>query len=239
MIHNCDVPSNLVKPGLSDLRRQFVGHGLPATVDEMLFDDDHAITLIFSSLLPRDGTKPRSKVMKFPFQWPAALVDPTTGRCRGDITATLVSTPPVDRRFGAEFVRINVEAAVQQRQPVDRQNGEPSYRDVLKKVFLPKVAGAAVPEKELIKQGMKWWPTKGYYRSLPVSGLGTRSEWQIEVSSLRRSQVDFPAEGIPFCLIVTIADPDRQASVFQDMRRGLTSQLVQLGDLQTTVRVRP
>lgn len=110
---------------------------------------------------------------------------------------------------------------------------------VLKKVFLPKDAGAAVPEKELIKQGMKWWPTKGYRRVLPAEGHGVSSEWQIEVSSLRRSQVDFPAEGIPFCLVVTISDPDRQASVFQEMRRGLGSQLVQLGDLLTTQRVRP
>lgn len=239
MIHSCSVPQVLDRAGLGDLRRQFVGFGQPATVDEMLFDDEHAITLVFSSLLPKDGAKPRSKVMRFPFQWPAALVDPLTGACRGKITATLVSTPPVDRRFGAEFVRINVEAAVQQRQAVNRKDGKPSYRDVLKKVFLPKDAGAAVPEKELIKQGMKWWPTKGYQRVLPAEGHGVSSDWQIEVSSLRRSQVDFPAEGIPFCLVVTISDPDRQAAVFQEMRRGLGSQLVQLGDLLTTQRVRP
>ncbi len=239
MIHSCGIPPVLDRAGLGDLRRQFVGFGQPATVDDMLFDDDHAITLIFSSLLPKDGLKPRSKVMRFPFRWPAALVDPITGACRGKITATLISTPPVDRRFGAEFVRINVEAAVQQRQAVNRKDGKPSYRDVLKKVFLPKDAGAAVPEKELIKQGMKWWPTKGYQRVLPAEGHGVSSEWQIEVSSLRRSQVDFPAEGIPFCLVVTISDPDRQAAVFQDMRRGLSTQLVQLGDLLTTLRVRP
>lgn len=239
MIHSCAVPELLERPGLSDLRRQFIGFGQPATVDDMLFDDDHAITLIFSSVLPRDGLKPRSRVMRFPFQWPAAMVHWHTGACRGKITATLISTPPVDRRFGAEFVRINVEAAVQQRHAADRKDGKPSYRDVLKKVFLPKDAGAAVPEKELIKQGMKWWPTKGYQRVLPAEGLGTSSEWQIEVSSLRRSQVEFPAEGIPFCLVVTISDPERQAAVFQDMRRALSTQLVQLGDLQTTVRVRP
>lgn len=239
MIHSCRAPDLLLKQGMADLRRQFVGFGIPATVDDMLFDDEHAITLVFSSVLPRDGQKARSKVMRFPFQWPASLVDRQSGACRGAISATLVATPPVDRKFGAEFVRINVEAAVQQRQPIDRKDGEPSYRDVLHKAFLPKVSGAAVPERELIKQGLKWWPTKAYQRTLPAAGLGERSEWRIEVSSLRRSQVDFPAEGVPFCLVVTISDPDGQAGVFQEMRRALGAQLVQLGDLQATQRVRP
>lgn len=238
MVHHAETPSALIRRGMGNLARQFVGFGVPPTVEQMLVTDDNAITLVFSSRLPDDPAKPRPKVLRFPFAWPPGLVDPETGACHGALAATLIYEPPIDRAFGAEFVRVNLDCKIQQRQPEDSKDGKPRYLSVLQQSFLPRDASAAIPEKELIKQGLKWWPTKRYKRQLPVEGLGSLSEWQIEVSSVRRQEAAFPAAGIPFSLIVTISDPTGAVPVFQEMRRTLRTQQVRLEDIRLEQRLR-
>lgn len=44
------------------------------------------------------------------------LVDPVTRACKGRVSLTLVYDPPVDQAFGTEFVRVNLDAKLQQRQ---------------------------------------------------------------------------------------------------------------------------
>jgi hypothetical protein len=221
---------------LSTLSRQFVGFGVPVGTTEMLVTNDHAITLVFQSIIPDDDARP--KVLRFEFDWPQSLIDPVTGACVGEATATLVYEPPLDRAYGAEFVRVNLDAKLQQRQAAPRKDGSPSYRDRFDQSFLPKTAGQPVPEKELINQGLKWWPTKRYRARLRRTSLGEATQWRIEVSATRRSETRFPQAGVPFSLVVTIRDPDGVAPVFQQMRRVLQAGRVQLAELKTHQRVR-
>src|SRR4029079_11800642 len=102
-------PLPLQDAKLNVVGRQLCGHGMPAPVSEILEGDDHQITLVFASRLHRD------KQMNFRFAWPSCLVD-AEQRCRGSARLTLVSSPPLDQRFGAEFVRINIESSLQQEQ---------------------------------------------------------------------------------------------------------------------------
>src|SRR3546814_4428340 len=62
------------------------------------------------------------------FAWPASLVGPG-GKCRGRAKITLISTPPLDARFGSEFVRVNINATLQQEQADGGWKGrlEPLY----------------------------------------------------------------------------------------------------------------
>ncbi|WP_404710804.1 S8 family peptidase [Sphingomonas sp. MMS24-J13] len=235
LIHNCVNPSALTARGLSTLSRQFVGFGMPVLTSEMLVTDDHSITLVFQSVIPNDVVRP--KVLRFDFDWPQALVDPATGSCRGDATATLVYQPPIDGAFGAEFVRVNLDAKLQQRQRATRKDGSPSYRDRFDQSFLPKTAGQPVPEKELINQGLKWWPTKRYHARLSEAGVGESSQWRLEVSATRRAETRFPATGVPFTLVVTIRDPEGIAPIFQQMKRTLQAGRVQLSELTTHQRI--
>ena len=236
MIHNCMTPPALTARGLSTLARQFVGFGVPIETSRMLVTDDNSITLVFQSIIPNDDARP--KVLRFEFDWPQALVDPSTGACKGESTATLVYEPPIDRAYGAEFVRVNLDAKLQQRQPDPRKDGSPSYRDRFDQSFLPKTAGQPVPEKELINQGLKWWPTKRYRAKFGDNGIGQSSQWRLEVAATRRSETKFPGQGVPFSLIVTIRDPNGVAPVFQQMRRVLQAGRVQLTDLRTHQRIR-
>ncbi|RJF88112.1 hypothetical protein D3874_14695 [Oleomonas cavernae] len=236
LIHNCFTPEALQDKRLAHLARQFVGFGVPCPTSQMLLTDDSSITLVFTSRLPDDEKRP--KVLRFPFQWPQALVDPSTGACLGEATATLVYEPPVDRAFGAEFVRINLDAKLQQRQLENCKDGSPSFHDRFEQCFLPKTSKQPVPEKELIKQGLKWWPTKRYRTRFAAVGAGESSEWRIEVSALRRAEAPFPIEGVPFSLVVTIRDPSGVQPIFQQLRRSLQTSRVQLEDLRTHQRVR-
>jgi hypothetical protein len=59
------------------------------------------------------------------------------------------------------------------------------------------------------------------------------------VKSVVRAEAEFPAEGVPFSLILTIEDPDASRPIFQEIRRQLISNRVELNDIKTAVRLRP
>ncbi|GMG82564.1 hypothetical protein LNKW23_17770 [Paralimibaculum aggregatum] len=233
MLHNAVMPQPLRKRGLGDLARQFAGFGQPSSVQNMLETDDHQITLLFQSRLETGEKKP--VILRFPFSWPQSLV--SGGKCSGRARITLVYAPPLDPAFGAEFVRVNLEASLKQRQARNAKDGSARYTTQIDPKFLPKRANLAVPEKALIDQGLKWWPAKQYGKI--YRGHGTSSEWRLEVTSLVRAEATFPAEGIPFAVLLTIDDPDGIAPVFQEMQQALQASAAQMHALQTVFRVRP
>lgn len=234
-IHHATIPNCLEHRSLKDIARQFVGFGQPSDAASMLETDDHSITLVFESRLSIGEKRPA--ILRFPFAWPASLVDPLTLACRGKVRITLVYDAPIDQAFGTEFVRVNLDAKLRQRQPIDRADGLPSFHDQITQAFLPKSSGMTPPERALISHGLKWWPTKRYAANFG-DGVGSSTEWQLQVESLVRAEAQFPAEGVPFSLIVTIEDPDRKQPVFQEFRRQLVTQRVDLHDIKSAVRLR-
>ncbi|MFC5386506.1 S8 family peptidase [Aquamicrobium segne] len=234
-VHHATIPTCLEHRSLKDIARQFVGFGQPSNAASMLETDDHSITLVFESRLSIGEKRPA--ILRFPFAWPASLVDPSTRACCGQVQMTLVYDPPIDQAFGTEFVRVNLDAKLRQRQPVDRADGMPSFHDQITQAFLPKSSGMTPPERALISHGLKWWPTKRYAANFG-DGVGSSTEWQLQVESLVRAEAQFPAEGVPFSLIVTIEDPERTQPIFQEFRRQLVTQRVDLHDIRTAVRLR-
>jgi len=235
LIHNANTPSNISHRSLKEIARQFTGFGQPSDASSMLQTDDHSITLVFESRLTVGERKPA--ILRFPFVWPASLVDPTTRSCRGKVSITLVYDPPIDQAFGTEFVRVNLDAKLQQRQPQDRLDGTESWHDKISQAFMPKSSGMTPPERALISHGLKWWPTKRYFEDFK-DGVGENTEWRLQVESIIRAEASFPPEGIPFSVIVTIEDPDRSRPIFQEFRRQLVSRSVDLHDIRTFTRVR-
>lgn len=234
-IHGASTPDCLKNGALRDIRRQFVGFGLPTDARSMLETSDHAITLVFESRLTIGERKPA--ILKFPLVWPASLVDPVTSACRGKVRMTLTYDAPIDQAFGTEFVRVNLDARLVQRQPNDRKDGLPSWHEAVSQGFLPKVSNLTPQEKSLIAHGLKWWPTKRYERDFG-DGIGTSTEWQIRVESLVRAEAEFPAAGVPFSLIVTIEDPKGEQPIFNELHRYLQANRVDLHNLRSSVRLR-
>jgi hypothetical protein len=227
LTHHAEIPEPLSSPMLNVIGRQLCGHGMPVGTSDVLQGDDHQITLVFATRLERD------KQMRFNFSWPSCLVD-ANGKCRGAAKLTLVASPPLDQRFGAEFVRINVEAFLQQEQ-ISRQ-GKVAWKGQLKPLYLPPSNVDHPYEAERVEHGMKWSPVKVCGTTMP-QGRGASTNWRLLISYLSRSDnSEMPRGGVPFTALLTIADLKKEEPVFNIMRAQL-SQNVQLADIRTAARV--
>lgn len=225
LVHHAKIPRTLEERTLTQIARHLVGFGVPPSAHEILEKDDHEITLVIASRIRRN----QQAVFRFP--WPSSLVG-DGGKCRGRAKLTLVASPPIDPRFGAEFVRVNIEAALQQEQSNGRWKGR------LDAVYLPGGVDVPIVEAELIEHGMKWSPVKMYEKTFP-KGVGPSSNWRLAIEYLTRSGEEMPDDGVPFTAILTISDPKGEQPVFNEMRQTLTAQGTQIADIRTAARITP
>lgn len=232
-LHHTEMPEILQKRGMKDLGRQFVGFGQPASVAEMLETGDHQMTMLFQSRLTIGERKPA--ILRFPFDWPTSLVE--NGTCSGRVKMTLVYSPPLDPAFGAEFVRVHLEASLRQRQDNTSKAGLQSFTNQIPARYLPNTSGLGVPERALIDHGLKWWPSKQYEKTL--NNHGQFSNWRLEVTSLVRAEAVFPAAGVPFAVVLTIEDPDGRKPVFREMQNSLQSSRAITQPIRASTRIRP
>ncbi|WP_422012763.1 S8 family serine peptidase [Roseateles sp.] len=219
MYHFAKMPKVLSDSKLDGVAKDFAGFGLPAQHHEMLATDDHAITLLFADRLP-PGME-----LSFDFSWPSSLVSEDFSR--GEVALTVVCSPPMDRKFGAEFARANLDAYLRQ-ETIDAE-GEVKYKGRLS------ANHHGIAEKHLILHGAKWWPVKHYSRSF--KRLEGTSNWRLVVDSLTRAGAPYPDEGISFAVVLTIADP-KKAPIFAGMRQSLLNRGIQLRNVRTAARPR-
>ena len=155
LVHHAEMPAPLRDKALAPIARHMVGFGMPPSADQILETGDHAITLVFASRIRRD------QQINFRFAWPTSLVGPG-GKCRGQAKITLVSTPPLDARFGSEFVRVNINATLQQEQA----NG--GWKGRLEPLYLPSKRELPAVEAALIEHDLKWSSRQGSSQNLPA-----------------------------------------------------------------------
>ena len=225
LTHHAQRPEVLRAKILDPVARQLVGYGLPPSAASILEGGDHEITLVFATRLPR------GKQLVFPFSWPPSLTD--NGSCRGYARLTLVASPPFNSRFGAEFVRINLDGALQQWNPEKGEEG--GWEGRLRAAYLPPRSPAYPIEAERIEHGLKWSPVKVYEAS--KRGIGKSSLWRLVVNYIARTGQQMPDEGVPFTAILTIRDPGASKPVFNEMRQSLAALSVRLEDIRTAAQV--
>jgi hypothetical protein len=221
-VHGAITPQLLKHKAFKRLSTQLVGFGRPRLATEILEGSPHEITMLFSSRIMR------GKMLEFYFAWPPSLVE-AGGKCRGDVRLTLASTPPLDYRFGPEFIRANIDAALQQELPDGKFERRLEPTHVL---FLGEQPSS---EKHLIEHQLKWAPVKSFEGNL--RGRGASSNWRLRVNYLERAGFELPEDGVPFSVLVTIRDPRGDAPVFQEMRQTLQSTGIRTADIRTAARV--
>lgn len=225
LVHHAELPVPLRSKELAPIARHMVGFGMPPPAAQILETGDHAITLVFASRIQR------AQQINFRFAWPPSLVGPG-GKCRGRAKLTLISTPPLDPRFGSEFVRVNINATLQQEQ------ADGGWRNKLEPLYLPSRRESPAIEAELIEHDLKWSPVKVLAKTFP-QGVGPSSNWRLFVDYLTRAGEVMPEEGVPFTAIVTISDPLSEQPVFNDMRQNLQALGTQIADIRTAARITP
>lgn len=224
LVHHAEIPEPLCSKDLRTVARHLVGFGIPPSAERILETGDHSITLVFASRIQH------GQQINFKFSWPASLVGPG-GKCRGSAKLTLVTTPPLDSRFGSEFVRINIDAALQQEQAR-------GWKGRLDPLYLPSSRGAHAVEAERIEHDLKWSPVKVFGKTFR-QGVGPSSNWRLFIEYLTRAGEVMPEEGVPFTAILTISDPDAEKPVFNDMRQNLQAIGAQIADIRTAARITP
>jgi hypothetical protein len=224
LVHHAEIPEPLQSKILAPVARHLVGFGMPPSADQILETGDHSITLVFASRITH------GQQINFRFPWPASLVGPG-GKCRGRAKLTLVSTPPLDARFGSEFVRVNINATLQQEQTK-------GWKNRLEPLYLPSKREAPLVEAERIEHDLKWSPVKVHAKTFK------QGCWAIiQLAAVRgifdKSWRSHAEEGVPFTAIVTISDPDGEKPVFNDMRQNLQAFGTTIADIRTAARITP
>jgi hypothetical protein len=220
--HHAVLPEALAKNELKEVARHLVGFGIPSNTLSVLEGNENQITLVFANRL-KEG-----KLMRFGFSWPRSLVN--DGKCLGAAKLTLVSTPPLDYKYGVEFVRVNINAILRQEQ---KSGG---FKNRLEPIYLPETQSNSATEADLIEHGLKWSPVKAYAKTFK-KGVGPSTNWHLDVEYLLRDGEQMPSNGVPFTVLLTISDHKKEAPVFNDVRQMLQSVGVQITDIQTAARV--
>src|SRR5699024_4923438 len=132
------LPEVLKRKQLTEVSRHLVGFGFPENATSSLEVWDHKTTLVVANRLKE------SMRMQRTCRWTRSLV--VDGKCTGSAKLTLVSTPPLDYKYGVELVRININAALRQEQ----KNG---FKSRLEPIYLPENRRAGSAEADLIEYG--------------------------------------------------------------------------------------
>jgi hypothetical protein len=181
---------------------QYRGFGIPQDPTEILGCEPWTATLIFELEL-RAGFD----LARTPFALPDCLLL-ESGALRADITATLAYEPALDGTFGAEYCRTDVDLSLGT-YCLNDENKRCQSRQVNP---FPKRESKA-REKRLVEHGFKWSPVKVYRRRMSKGVAG--DQWRLVVSATDRSGAENASARV--AMIVTIADVERSAPVYNDL----------------------
>ncbi len=198
-----------------DGEENFFGFGLPAPVPYCLECTAHTSTLVFDDML-----RPGYFLEWDDFPYPPSLH--RDGRYFGEIWMTVAFAPARGGRWGSEYCETHIDAHFGvYRERVSRKTGE------VKTNFV----GLVPPEHKnpgllyesyQVEQLRKWAPVRTYHGALGEKGeRGKR--WRLKVQLLTRHGIEDEAafKPQPFSLIITIADPEKKAPVYDEMARSV------------------
>jgi hypothetical protein len=178
----------------------YYGFGKPGDVVDILACDPWSFTFLFEPELVSGYY-----YSIWPFPLPACLL--RDNRLYGEVLITLVYNPPLDKNYGFEYCRSNVEVSFG-----TYLLGEDGQRHQAGKVPPePSTADEAI-ETHLIKHGFKWSPTKVYRKRF----AGTRGDvWRLSAEVFHRSNFA-PTDPQNATILLTLRDPEKRLPVYTD-----------------------
>ena len=201
-----------------DGEEKYFGFGRPAPVPYCLECTRHSSTLVFEEELI-----PGYSVEWDYFPYPPSLYQ--RGRYYGEIWMTLAFAPKLGTEWGAEYCETHIQASLGiYHERISRSTGEVTteYQGL---VPLEHRNSGELYETHQVAKLRKWAPVRTYYTKIgPKGKKGLR--WRLKLSLLARHGIDKDGEleAQPFSLIITIADPEKRASVYDEMARIVRNQ---------------
>jgi hypothetical protein len=237
-IHSAKYPASLKLPIAERVKQ--MGFGVPSHVNDILFNDPHEITLILQDTLVKGEFM---EILEFPF--PERMIDSETGCYYGEIKLTLVTSPVLREKQGAEYCQSNVDVFFGtydklKERDISKPNilnaiGPDGNKNLLRdanyqRQFKKDVDSAFARERMLINYHKKYQPIKKWVVNLdevtPATAedfLKAPKKWYLKLSGLYRDYcemmalVDAEELSQELCLILTIRDPRKQVRVYDDV----------------------
>lgn len=204
MIHS----AVLSAPKRNNTDRNYYGFGLPQSVLDTLFCSDDTFTMIFEVEL-YDGIIWE----KTPFPVPASL-HPNGTHLKSEVFMTLVYSPPLDGRFGAEYVRSNVDASFGSYDP--NADGVFEHSGF---VPLEAVSHDDLYEKAMIDNGFKWAPVKVYHGKFPRGKKAKNLRLKLEL--LRRAGEASSGQPQKATVIISFRSVEPNSNIYSEGIRAL------------------
>ena len=202
---------------------RYRGFGIPGDVLDVVTCVPWAATLVFEAELVAGLEYVRTR-----FPIPPSMRT-TGGKVRGEIVMTLAYDPPVDAAYGAEYCRNNVDVSLGKYDI--GKDGKPHHHCLIPPE--PKEFDERY-ERQLIEHGFKWSPIKVYRRAM--RGV-TGRDWRLKIALLSRSGF-VPQDPQRIALVVTMADPEKQAPIYDEVVRVMQRNGWATADLEVQARIR-
>lgn len=210
----------------------FLGFGRPVPPPYCLVCEPHQSTLVFE-----DQLRPGFFLEWDDFPYPPSLR--RGGKYFGEVTMTIAFAPARGSRWGSEYCETHIDAHFGvYRTVVSRKDGKEKEKFI--GLVPPEHAQPGrLYEEVQVRELRKWAPVRTYHGDLAGGKRGDR--WRLKVQLLTRHGIEAheAAQSQPFALIVTIADPQRKAPVYDEMSRIIHNQYrSQNLNLRTGARLR-
>lgn len=209
----------------------FLGFGRPAPPPYCIECAPHTSTLVFEDVL-----RPGYFLEWDHFPYPESLCD--GGRFRGEVWMTVAFMPVRGARWGSEYCETHVDAHFGVYvESTERKSGVKRIK--FKGLVPPEHRNPGILyEAYQVQELRKWAPVRTYHGDL---GKGERGlHWRLKLQLLTRhdtktGEADRPQ---PFALIVTIADPTKKASIYDEMAQMIRTRFeVENLAIRTSARV--
>lgn len=196
-----------------DGEENYFGFGLPANLPNCLGCTPYSSTLVFEDVL-----RPGYYLEWDDFPYPPSLH--RGGRYFGEIWMTVAFAPNRGERWGSEYCETHIEAhmGVYQNQK-SRKTGQ--IKRKFKGLVPPEHKNPGkLYESHRVESLRKWAPVRTYHGSLGPRGQ-RGDQWRLMVRLLTRHRIEAQKafRPQPFSLILTVADPQAKALVYDEMLR--------------------
>jgi hypothetical protein len=243
IIHSAKYPEEM-KMSIAE-KINTAGFGLPANINDILFNQPNEITLILQDTLERGNF---IDILDFPY--PQSMID-EDGFFYGEITVTLVASPILEVSQGGEYCQSNIEVKLgSYDQKTERDTSKPTIknpigadgrRNLLDSTLYSikaarEVETAFASERMLVTYGDKYQPVKKWCINLDDIKPAPREDflrepknWYLKLTGLYRHFTESKCEMqkiVPtqeFCLIITIKDTKKKGNIYNEVTQLLDS----------------
>lgn len=204
---------------IDSIHKPYYGWGVPQHSTNILEVADYESTMVF------EGQAQKSfEVEKLPFPIPDCLRT-EDNKVRAEFFITLVYQPELDPNKAFEYCQMDLQVGF------GEINSEGKF---ISRVPLQK--GEHKFETDLVKSGDKWSPVKVYQARFP-RGVDIEN-WRLRVKVLDRD--GYEAEGVlvPFSIVLTVRDIDKQQPVYNEMFKLMNDYNWEVSDLAIDTRIK-